>query len=77
MSRLKIFVISVVAIVTVVSYLLNGCEARHIEADDLGVAASEWKKGEESDHHQSGYDKHGKKHEKGYDEKHGYPIKMF
>lgn len=60
MSRLKIVIISVVAIVTVVSYMVNSCEARHIEADDLDVAASEWKKGEESDHHQSDYDKHGK-----------------
>lgn len=59
-----------------VSYLMNGCDARRIEVDDLDVAASdkheEWKKGEEEDYHHSGHGKRGKKGEKGYDEKHGY-----
>lgn len=60
-------------VLATVIHLMNSCEARHIEADDdLEVAASEWKKGEESDHHQSNYGKHGKKSEKGYDVKHGY-----
>lgn len=74
MSRLTIVVGCATFIL--VSYWMNGCDARRIRFnDDLDVAASdhhqEWKKGEESDHHDSGYHKHGKKGEKGYDEKHG------
>lgn len=73
MSRLTLVVWC--ATVVVVSCLMNGCDAHRVQFDDLDVAASdhhhEWKKGEESDHHDTGYHKHGKKGEKGYDEKHG------
>lgn len=73
MVRLTIVVVCTTAIL--ISYLMNGCDARRIQVDDLDVAASgkqeEWKKGEESGYHQSDHGKHGKKGEKGYEEEHG------
>lgn len=74
MSRLT-FAIFCATIVLLLSYLMNGCEARHIEdeaADDSYESSSEWESSEESDYHQSGYDKHRSKSEKGYDEEHRY-----
>lgn len=69
MSRLAVVCVSV----AIVTYLTSGCNAHRIYYDDLDVAASdhhEYKKGEESDHHESGFKKHGKKGDEGYDEKH-------
>lgn len=74
MSRLT-FVICWATIVLLVSYLINGCEARHIEDESVDHSdenTSEWESSGESDYHQSDYDKHGKKSEKGYDEEHRY-----
>lgn len=78
MSRLTIIAICIAAVV--INCLMNGCDARRLDDYDLEVAASdkhEWKKGEESDHHQSGFDSHGKKGEKGYEEKHGYVSHIY
>lgn len=72
MSKVTIVVLCTVTVIF--SYLTYGCDA--IRVYDLDVAASEkhkeWKKGEESDHHQSDFNKHNEKGEKGYDKKHRY-----
>lgn len=77
MSKLTIIVL----VCTVfVSWLPYDCDARRIHVDDLEVAASgkhEWKKGDESDYHESDFAKHGKKDENGYDKKHGYVFQSF
>lgn len=73
MSKLTIIVVCTVTVL--IGWLVNDCDARRIQFDDLEVAASdkhEWKKGDESDYHESDFAKHGKKGEKGYEQKHGY-----
>lgn len=73
MSRFSIVIVC--ATVVFISYLMTGCDAHRIHYDDLEVAASDkhdqWEKGEDSDHHDSGFGDSGKKGEKGYDKKHG------
>lgn len=74
MSKIKIIVLCTVTVL--VSWLITYGEARWIQYDgDLEAAASdkhEWKKGNEKDHHQSDFAKHGKNSKKGYESKHGY-----
>lgn len=75
MSKIKIFVLCTVTVL--VSWLMsNGCEARCFQYDaDLEASASdkhEWKNGNEQDHHQSDFAKHGKNSRKGYESEHRY-----
>lgn len=66
----QVWCLSVVLVVCFV----NNVSGRRIY-DDLEVAASdkheEWKKGDESEHHDSGHAEKGEKGEKGYKSKHG------
>lgn len=61
--------------VVLVVCFTNTVSGRRIN-DDLEFAASdkheEWKKGEESDYHESGHEEKGEKGEKGYKGEHGY-----
>lgn len=61
--------------VVLVVCFVNNVSGRRIY-DDLEIAASdkheEWKKGDGSDHHESGHEEKGEKGEKGYKSEHGY-----
>lgn len=78
MSRVSIVILC--ATVVLFSYLMSGCDAHRIQYDDLEVAASgkeeKWAKGDESDHHDDGFDKKGKEGDKGYDAKHRYVVNL-
>lgn len=56
------------------AYIAYSCSARRI-SDDMEVASSdkheEWKKGDESDYHESDHSEKGEKGEKGYKGEHG------
>lgn len=56
-------------------YFLYSCSARQIP-EDLEVASSdkheEWKKGDESDYHESDHSEKGEKGDKKYESEHGY-----
>lgn len=61
-------------VVLLLAYFAYSCTARRIY-DDLEVAGSdkheEWKKGDESDYHESDHAEKGEKGEKGYKGEHG------